>query len=584
MLVLLGAARADAQLSPGPLTAAHAKLDDDQSCGKCHSSGKRVEDAKCLLCHPALAGRIAAGQGLHATYRGKPCADCHVEHVGEKARLIRWPGGAPEKLDHALAGWKLEGKHADLTCARCHDQKTQTGTPTFLGKKTACGSCHQDPHKGKFGAACASCHDMNDWKSVTTTGGFDHSKTAFPLLGKHVSVACKGCHGEPPRYTGIEFSTCASCHQDPHKGKFGTTCESCHTVGGWQKVVGFDAKHPALPLANGHKKVACRTCHDRGNDKPPSRGSECVSCHKPVHVAAFGTACKTCHATIKWLGLPREIGLAAHVKTSFALHGKHVDVPCATCHNPKLPEAKRFRGLPSGGCVSCHRDPHPPSVRAIGGGDCTSCHGDSSFAPSRFEIALHAKTGFVLDGKHEATPCSACHTGPRPRVVFAVAGKDCASCHANPHGDGFRTEMTQGGCAHCHSTSDWHRAKVDHSFWPLTGAHAQTACKSCHTEDYKAAPRTCDGCHADPHAGQFRLNAPVKPCEACHSTEKFAPAFVAVEHEKRTGFALTDKHADAACSACHKPERLRNGQTAVRWRLGYTACRACHADPHGGRS
>ena len=28
--------------------------------------------------------------------------------------------------------------------------------------------------------------------------------------------------------------------------------------------------------------------HDRGNDKPPSKGKTCVSCHPKVHEAAFG--------------------------------------------------------------------------------------------------------------------------------------------------------------------------------------------------------------------------------------------------------------------------------------------------------
>jgi len=289
LAILLVAPRAFAQLSPGPLSAAHAKLDDDASCNQCHSSGKKVDQPKCLQCHTPLAKRLEAGLGLHASFGGQPCAACHVEHVGVKARLIRWPGGAPEKLDHAKAGWPLEGKHAGVACATCHDQKTPSGTVTFLGKKTVCASCHKDPHEGKFGANCQSCHNQIDFKRVNEVA-IDHAKTAFPLTGKHQAVACKACHGEPPRWKGIEFASCSSCHTDPHKGRFQGTCESCHTTASWTRVRGFAAKHPLLSLANGHARVACRTCHDKGNEKPPSRGSECVSCHQQVHEAASSPA------------------------------------------------------------------------------------------------------------------------------------------------------------------------------------------------------------------------------------------------------------------------------------------------------
>src|SRR5215471_12922072 len=197
LAILFVAPRAFAQLSPGPLSAAHAKLDDDASCNQCHSSGKKVDQPKCLECHAPLGKRLEAGLGLHASFGGQPCEACHVEHVGVKARLIRWPGGAPEKLDHAKAGWPLEGKHAQVACATCHDQKTPSGTVTFLGKKTVCASCHKDPHEGKFGANCQSCHNQIDFKRVNEVA-IDHAKTAFPLTGKHQAVACKACHGEPP--------------------------------------------------------------------------------------------------------------------------------------------------------------------------------------------------------------------------------------------------------------------------------------------------------------------------------------------------------------------------------------------------
>ena len=97
----LTAGRAEAQLlSPGPLSAAHASIDGDDHCGECHQSGKQVVASRCLACHQDLRARLDAGAGLHGKqYKGQACENCHVEHIGRKAKLVRWPGGAPDKLD-----------------------------------------------------------------------------------------------------------------------------------------------------------------------------------------------------------------------------------------------------------------------------------------------------------------------------------------------------------------------------------------------------------------------------------------------------------------------------------------------------
>jgi hypothetical protein len=95
---------------------------------------------------------------------------------------------------------------------------------------------------------------------------------------------------------------------------------------------------------------------------------------------------------------------------------------------------------------------------------------------------------------------------------------------------------------------------------------------------FRGVPRECEGCHDDIHAGQFRQTAPVKECKSCHdaTTFKIGKAF---DHA-RTRFPLAGKHQPLACSACHAAETLRNGTTAVRWRLGYQQCKDCHANPH----
>lgn len=581
-------------MSPGDLSVVHASIEGDDNCSKCHQSGKQVVAQLCLDCHKDLASELAASTGLHGKqYKGKACELCHVEHIGRKAKLIRWPGGAMEKLDHDLTGWTLEGDHKPVKCLDCHKKTSPLGRPQFVGTSTKCGSCHKDPHAGKFGADCRSCHNLTDFAEFDQQK-FDHKLSRYPLTGKHETVKCDACHGTPPRWKPLPFSTCDACHKDPHAGSFAPkACSSCHETGSWEAAADkMRANHPGLSLKNGHRRVKCETCHDRGASKAPSKGNDCVDCHRAVHEAKFGTRCEGCHKSIKWLGLPEDIGRDAHDKTPYPLKGKHVKVACADCHPRAKSADARYRKLVFDRCGGCHADKHASEFAARDNGECAACHTVNGFTPTTFGLALHATTKFALDGRHVAVQCSSCHTGPRPRLDLRVAKQACADCHANPHGDQFAAEMSRGGCATCHASADWHLPRIDHSTWPLTGAHARTACAACHGEksgagvgkpsaepaSYRGVPRDCEGCHDDLHAGQFTATKPVRRCAECHDTTAYKlPAF---DHATTAGYPLEGKHVGVACAACHPTIELRNGVTAVRYRLGYRQCKDCHANPH----
>jgi hypothetical protein len=581
---------AEAQLfSPGPLHRAHAGIEGDDKCADCHSRGKQIDQAKCLVCHDDLGRRIRDRAGLHGrAYRDNPCTQCHVEHLGKDSKLVRWPGGARENLDHAQTGWALKGEHARVKCDDCHKQKNRRGNRTYLGMSTICTSCHEDPHENRFGKDCTGCHSETGWTAVRLDD-FDHSRARFALRGKHRDLECEKCHGKPRKYRGLNFASCTDCHEDPHQGRFSQKCDSCHSEDGWQRVESLRQNHPGVKLEGGHREVACKDCHDRGNDRVPSKGTRCASCHEPVHRAKFGNDCQECHGAIKWLGLSERVGRRVHDETRYPLRGEHRDVACERCHPKRLSPPKRYRDIQFDRCIGCHQDQHKGEFVQRDGGECGACHRVTGFRPTTFGLDEHATTNFALDGRHRAVPCSACHTGTRPRVDLRIAKRACADCHANPHGTQFATEMQTGGCAHCHSTAGWRNPKVDHSIWPLTGVHAMTACSSCHTPSegdrssgrgptYRGVPRQCDGCHRDEHAGQFRLSEPVRPCETCHETKSFRiPSF---PHEERTGYPLVGRHAQLECAKCHLEERLQNGASVRRYRLGYRECRDCHANPH----
>ncbi len=74
-----------------------------------------------------------------------------------------------------------------MKCNDCHKaDKKYREAPSY------CNECHKkdDKHKGGLGTDCAKCHVEKDWKTVS----FDHDKTKFKLLGKHIDVKCDKCH------------------------------------------------------------------------------------------------------------------------------------------------------------------------------------------------------------------------------------------------------------------------------------------------------------------------------------------------------------------------------------------------------
>src|SRR5262249_31756909 len=164
--------------SPGPLTSSHGALDNQQQCNDCHVNGTRdLSNDKCLACHDHqdLGARIAAGKGFHASalVKGKKCEVCHKEHKGRGFDLMGWASikGGQKGFDHELAGWPLNGKHAQTDCAKCHKLRNKTqGLTTYMGTDRLCGAagCHADdqPHKfqRKDMLACERCHSESVWK------------------------------------------------------------------------------------------------------------------------------------------------------------------------------------------------------------------------------------------------------------------------------------------------------------------------------------------------------------------------------------------------------------------------------------
>ncbi len=533
---------AAAQISPGPLSHAHQKLEGNSQCLQCHSPSKGVDRGACLRCHSGLAQRISARQGLHALPDYAACERCHSEHNGAPFELVYWGAAGRSAFDHRQTGYALEGKHAGVACERCHGVERVGATVdanaprrTFLGLKTACADCHADPHRGQQGAGgCDTCHSPAGWKPAT---GFDHARTRFPLSGAHAKAACLACHRQPAgaesaktlvlaQFKGGALPSCVRCHADPHRGKQGADCTACHDTSSFAqaRTAGFDHERTAYPLRGRHRAVACARCHSAGRATRIAAFERCETCHVDAHAGQLAKAggCSTCHGVESFT--PSLYGVEQHQKTGFVLRGGHLAVPCVACHRQVesrgLPpefgrtaaghSVARFR-FAATACRDCHQDPHRGQFdRYAAGGGCAACHGEESWRSVRFD---HDRSAFPLRGKHRETDCSRCHARSAERAGAATAGlmlsglaTDCAGCHRDVHA-GQLAKGNATACERCHGTDDFHRTAFDHqrdATYQLDGAHVGVPCAACHLTEthgdrtvvrYKPLPHTCDGCH-----------------------------------------------------------------------------------------
>jgi hypothetical protein len=519
LVLALGPVISHAQLAPGPLSRPHAALEGMRNCTKCHALGTREVTANCLGCHQEIAQMRSRGTGLHRDEAHATCADCHVEHQGLDYELVHWPQGR-DSFDHATTGFALEGRHAATDCRKCH-QASHIGDGarwrrvgkdldrTWLGLQTSCTSCHEDPHRGQFKAACTQCHGMTGWKPAS---GFDHAATAFALSGRHRDVACDRCHklakagaaGESYRqYAGISAGDCNACHTDPHAGALGGPCAKCHVTAGWKQNVGgtFDHARTRYPLVGQHARVDCGGCHGGERRKPAF--AACTDCHRDAHGAASLQrprllACEGCHTVDGYR--PARFDAVRHDSTAFPLRGAHLAVACDGCHKPRAGKAAPDLAPAHARCEECHRDPHRgQTARVQGERGCVACHAENGWRQVAFD---HAATGYPLENAHARATCRACHAD----AVFhsGQAPRTCSACHQDVHAGQFVADGTTA-CDRCHVTVDWLAEKFDHdrdSRFPLRGGHEAVACKSCHQPlegarslRFKPLDTACATCH-----------------------------------------------------------------------------------------
>lgn len=326
---------------------------------------------------------------------------------------------------------------------------------------------------------------------------------------------------------------------------------------------------------------------------PELAGDGCELCHVGANDSGMSGACSKCHA---------EIARQLEQKSGF--HGTlAVDATrCATCHSEH--HGAEFQLV-------------TPQVFALAG----------VADPKQFD---HATLGvrFGLDGKHGKLECKDCHKQADSALLktgekrFFGLAQRCESCHEDVH------KGKLPDCASCHGQEHPFKevAKFVHvASFPLVGAHLGPKCSDCHPKDGThaieaervtaaaaagepasaagTAARTCQECHASPHAPAFLAEmarqkrvAPGASCEACHPTAhaSFADTRVTltnVEHAA-TGFVLDGPHGKLECKDCHayaqRADEAVERATFASFKKAYPGrdeqnCAACHGDPHFGQ-
>lgn len=297
--------------SPGDLSAvqidgdvlegytSHAEF--EQQCTHCHAPLHCIEDDRCQACHMDVAKQRSEMEGLHSRLPGtNNCRTCHPEHRGREAMMTEF---AFLNIDHAaLTGFGLDKHHLDyddqtMNCESCHLQNIYPQT------SLDCITCHtdEDPvymetHRLDYGDGCLQCHDGRD-----RMADFDHNEI-YELSGGHGDIECAECH---PDHQYKDISTgCADCHEDPelHSGIFGTDCERCHSITGWENARLIE--HVFLLEHGDQGRIDCVTCHEENYTTFTCYGchdhqqEETESFHQNLEIPLEEiAACETCHPT-----------------------------------------------------------------------------------------------------------------------------------------------------------------------------------------------------------------------------------------------------------------------------------------------
>jgi hypothetical protein len=146
----------------------------NENCIRCHDVEKTSNGKSGLYDSPVKVN-------LPDDERHNRCFNCHEK---DKCSFCHKNKEMKPFNHNARTGWALTNYHQDLSCRKCHQNRTN----------------YSDIEKG-----CNDCHF--EWNSEN----FDHKVTGLILDEDHIGNDCEDCHIE--KNFGIN-PTCTNCHDD----------------------------------------------------------------------------------------------------------------------------------------------------------------------------------------------------------------------------------------------------------------------------------------------------------------------------------------------------------------------------------
>jgi hypothetical protein len=262
-----------------PLTGKHRSV----ACAKCHFSG--VKDGA-VVYKPLQTRCSDCHKDPHRGQFNKSCETCHSTAGFDRESLA---------FDHRKdSSYPLLGKHAQLNCEKCHFKKYRefpAGTGEAVHYRpigTACLNCHQDYHRGQLARECRQCHGF-DYFSPSV--GFDHEKTRFSLKGFHEKVKCLECH-KP-----VQIVQNGKSYETVKYVSLGAVCLDCHRGYDHSRTAfPLTGRHLLVDCRRCHNK---KSPNMRRTRKTAGGRFECRHCHKSPHPGGQPN-CIECHTTKNW--------------------------------------------------------------------------------------------------------------------------------------------------------------------------------------------------------------------------------------------------------------------------------------------
>ncbi len=418
--------------SRGPVAAAHAVW--DAQCDACHVPFRRIGAAswsgagRCETCH--------AGPPHHAAERPgdtPSCAQCHREHRGRDASLVRIADADCLAChDHLAAHTQPEARPPGAEFAS-HVGRFDRDHPDFKIPRESPGT---DPGKLHFNHARHMAPGMvltNDG-SVLTNDGSSFTLADIPAAERERYRGRGASGAATPDSAAVQLS-CAACHQldNAHASeaaehaasrpqparprgaymlpiRYDEHCRACHPLTFDTELAGRTVPHPLAPdavqdfLENTYAAQYLLE-HPESLDRPaatrtmPGPSSEQQNKARDAierKVATAGrllflgqTTCAECHAFERQAGavvpeqvLPTDVPTVWYRHATFD-HAAHRAVSCRDCHGGAYPDSPQASVKSSDvllpGIAVCRRCHAPAQALASdrGGGAgfaCTECH------------------------------------------------------------------------------------------------------------------------------------------------------------------------------------------------------------------